>query len=169
MALIHCPECGKEVSNKAVACIHCGYPLADSASKGFQVVLASIGQNKVAVIKELRELRPEFGLVEAMNVIESVPCVILQGVPQDRAEYAKRCFQTVGAHALTQPAGSSISRLESMSFTESNSSPICPKCKSTSITTGQRGFSWFSGFIGSRKTINRCGNCGYSWQPKAGR
>lgn len=25
MALIKCPECGKQVSNKAEACIHCGY------------------------------------------------------------------------------------------------------------------------------------------------
>ena len=25
--LIKCPECGKDVSNKANACIHCGYPL----------------------------------------------------------------------------------------------------------------------------------------------
>ena len=28
MALITCPECGKEVSDKANACIHCGYPLS---------------------------------------------------------------------------------------------------------------------------------------------
>lgn len=27
MALISCPECGKEVSDKARTCIHCGYPL----------------------------------------------------------------------------------------------------------------------------------------------
>ena len=27
MALIKCPECGKNVSNQAEACIHCGYPL----------------------------------------------------------------------------------------------------------------------------------------------
>lgn len=27
MALIKCPECGNEVSDKAPACIHCGYPL----------------------------------------------------------------------------------------------------------------------------------------------
>lgn len=26
MALINCPECGKEVSDKAQACIHCGFP-----------------------------------------------------------------------------------------------------------------------------------------------
>lgn len=27
MALIKCPECGKEVSNTSKECIHCGYPL----------------------------------------------------------------------------------------------------------------------------------------------
>lgn len=27
MALIKCPECSKEVSDKATDCIHCGYPL----------------------------------------------------------------------------------------------------------------------------------------------
>ena len=27
MALINCPECGKEISDKSQACIHCGYPL----------------------------------------------------------------------------------------------------------------------------------------------
>ena len=28
MALIKCPECGKEISDKSPACIHCGYPVA---------------------------------------------------------------------------------------------------------------------------------------------
>ena len=27
MALIKCPECGKEISDKSNQCIHCGYPL----------------------------------------------------------------------------------------------------------------------------------------------
>lgn len=27
MALINCPECGKKISDKADACIHCGYPI----------------------------------------------------------------------------------------------------------------------------------------------
>lgn len=27
MALIKCPECGKEISDKSSACIHCGYPM----------------------------------------------------------------------------------------------------------------------------------------------
>ncbi|MDD4088128.1 MAG: zinc ribbon domain-containing protein [Tissierellia bacterium] len=30
MALIKCPECGKEISDKGVDCIHCGYPIHES-------------------------------------------------------------------------------------------------------------------------------------------
>lgn len=30
MALIKCPECGKDVSDRAPACIHCGYPLTSN-------------------------------------------------------------------------------------------------------------------------------------------
>lgn len=43
--------------------------------------------------------------------------------------------------------------------------PHCPKCGSTSITTGARGINWFWGTIGSGKTVNRCANCGYTWKP----
>ena len=32
MALINCPECGKEVSDRASACIHCGFPLSEVKS-----------------------------------------------------------------------------------------------------------------------------------------
>lgn len=30
MALIKCPECGKEISDKAKVCIQCGYPIAET-------------------------------------------------------------------------------------------------------------------------------------------
>ena len=51
-------------------------------------------------------------------------------------------------------------------ISQEQTSPItCPHCGSNQITTGQRGFSLLTGFIGSSKTVNRCGNCGYSWKP----
>lgn len=34
MALIECPECGGQVSDRAPACPHCGVPIANSASTG---------------------------------------------------------------------------------------------------------------------------------------
>lgn len=33
MALIICPECGKEVSDRAEACPHCGYPINEMVNK----------------------------------------------------------------------------------------------------------------------------------------
>lgn len=41
----------------------------------------------------------------------------------------------------------------------------CPKCNSTQITAGARGWKLTTGFIGSNKTVNRCAACGYSWTP----
>lgn len=41
----------------------------------------------------------------------------------------------------------------------------CPKCGSTQITTGQRGYSFLTGFLGSNKTVNRCAACGHTWKP----
>ena len=34
MALIKCPECGKEISDKAHTCVHCGYPLIEVIASG---------------------------------------------------------------------------------------------------------------------------------------
>ena len=34
MALIKCPECGKEVSDRAANCIHCGFPLSSLRTDG---------------------------------------------------------------------------------------------------------------------------------------
>lgn len=33
MALIKCPECGREISDKSKICIHCGYPLENEKDK----------------------------------------------------------------------------------------------------------------------------------------
>lgn len=32
MALIKCPECGREISDRAVSCPNCGFPLSESAT-----------------------------------------------------------------------------------------------------------------------------------------
>ena len=41
----------------------------------------------------------------------------------------------------------------------------CPRCGSTNITAGQRGYSLLTGFVGSGSTVNRCANCGHKWKP----
>lgn len=46
MALIKCPECGKEISDKSKACVHCGFPLDEYAP----VPVESI--SKVSAVEE---------------------------------------------------------------------------------------------------------------------
>ena len=58
MALIKCPECGKEISDKAPSCIHCGFPLAVSV-RAADVVEHKIDTNFEVkkVVKQLEEYR----------------------------------------------------------------------------------------------------------------
>lgn len=49
---------------------------------------------------------------------------------------------------------------------EDNKNQICcPKCNSTAIQTVNRGYSFWTGFLGSGSPRNVCQKCGYKWKP----
>ena len=62
----------------------------------FDVVLEGFGDNKIAVIKVVRELTG-LGLKEAKDVVEGAPKPILEGVAKDKAEEAKGKLEEAGA------------------------------------------------------------------------
>ncbi len=62
----------------------------------FDVVLESFGDNKIAVIKVVREVT-SLGLKEAKALVEGAPCNIVEGASKDDAEAAKEKFQAAGA------------------------------------------------------------------------
>ena len=62
----------------------------------FDVVLESFGDNKIAVIKVVREVT-SLGLKEAKALVESAPCNVLEGASKDDAEAAKEKFEAAGA------------------------------------------------------------------------
>lgn len=41
----------------------------------------------------------------------------------------------------------------------------CPRCGSTQITAGKRGYKLLSGLIGSSTVLNTCMKCGHQWRP----
>ena len=43
----------------------------------FDVVITDAGANKIAVIKAVREIKTDLGLVEAKNLVEKAPATIL--------------------------------------------------------------------------------------------
>ena len=63
----------------------------------FDVVLASAGENKINVIKAVREINPALGLVEAKNLVESAPKAILEGAKKEAADEAKKKLEAAGA------------------------------------------------------------------------
>lgn len=63
----------------------------------FNVVLAATGDNKIGVIKAVRELVPTLGLQEAKTLVESAPKEVLAGVNKSAAEEAKKKLEAAGA------------------------------------------------------------------------
>jgi large subunit ribosomal protein L7/L12 len=64
----------------------------------FDVVLESFGDNKIAVIKVVRELTG-LGLKEAKDVVEGAPKPVVEGAAKDKAEEAKGKLEDAGATA----------------------------------------------------------------------
>ena len=62
----------------------------------FDVILASIGDKKINVIKEVRALT-QLGLKEAKDLVESAPAPIKEGVPKEEAEEIKKKLEGAGA------------------------------------------------------------------------
>lgn len=62
----------------------------------FDVVLEGYGENKIAVIKVVRQLT-SLGLKEAKEVVENAPKAILEGAKKEDAEAAKEQLEAAGA------------------------------------------------------------------------
>ena len=62
----------------------------------FDVVLASAGGNKIAVIKEVRAITG-LGLKEAKDLVEGAPKPVKEGAKKDEAEEIKAKLEAAGA------------------------------------------------------------------------
>jgi large subunit ribosomal protein L7/L12 len=62
----------------------------------FDVVLTSVGSNKINVIKAVREVT-SLGLKEAKDLVDGAPKTVKEGVSKDEAEAVKKKFTEAGA------------------------------------------------------------------------
>lgn len=63
----------------------------------FDVILTGMGDNKLAVIKAVREINQNLGLKEAKDLVESAPKPVLEGAKKEAADEAKAKLETAGA------------------------------------------------------------------------
>lgn len=69
---------------------------AEEEKTEFDVELTEVGEQKVKVIKAVRELTG-LGLKEAKDAVDGAPKVLKQGVSKEEAEAAKKALEEVGA------------------------------------------------------------------------
>ncbi len=60
------------------------------------VMLASFGDNKIAVIKAIRAITG-LGLKESKDMVEGAPCAVKESVPPEEAEEMKKQLEEAGA------------------------------------------------------------------------
>lgn len=136
MALIKCPECGKDISDKSEKCINCGFPIRTiyylhENINGKDYDLSFLLDKSISQIEKIKQLKEITGcdiFVAKEMVLRYSPSTTQQNISDK--DIVK-----------------------------------CPKCGSTSISTGARGVNYIWGFIGASKTVNRCANCGHTWKP----
>jgi len=95
--LVHALEAEFGVSAAAMAAPAAGGAAAPAAEEKteFDVILTGFGEQKIKVIKVVREITGQ-GLAEAKATVEGVPSKIKEGVSKDEAEELKKKLTEVG-------------------------------------------------------------------------
>ena len=178
MALIKCPECGREISDRAKACIHCGFPLSEETSNAH---LSNDGPKKIVVSNP-----------DGLAIIYSATVSVVKsemGISEKEAKmYVKDgnpitidCLDSHSVQAVYSKLKESFVKVSSISNVEvrlvdadkdvvwdtrnTPKVPCCPKCGSTALATVNRGYSIVWGFLGSGTPVNVCQACGHKFKP----
>lgn len=184
MSLITCPECGKQVSDKAPACIHCGYPL--SSTSCYKIILDRLpdkntykGVNSdeyvaaaVCIKRSLKELS-NYTLAEASRIIRKCPCIIFDGLSEENADALVKKFTDVGAVVEKQSSTAELDKRLNRVIDEQergiapdpNAPVMCPKCGSTQIGMHKVNYGLTLTLLGSNVMENVCQKCGHRWRP----
>lgn len=191
MALIKCPECGKEISDKAPACIHCGFPLdqletvvENDDGKLYKLILKGTPiDTKVKTIKLVMDIQG-CGLKEGKDIVDNPPQVIATSLSHSDAQKLAKEFTDLQNSMDIQVDEEAVSSIDIFSKIQSNenerkekleraeaienSKPKCPTCGSTNIQKISGTKRWVTtglfGLASSNvgKTME-CKNCGYKW------
>lgn len=182
MALIKCPECGKEISDKAGKCPHCGYPIEEHLKRERQKELYKIKLNSITMPdKPKKDNRPFiFTVIGVLGIIiglvDNDGFTIFAGIVTaivsiwGRESNYKSDMEKYNL-AVTDMEKYRKKVLEEQQKTEerlANSLVKCPNCGSTDtkkISTTSKVASVAMVGIASGKIGKQyqCKKCGYKW------
>ena len=164
MSLVECPECARTVSDKAHACINCGFPVAEYLiNEEKERAAAEQAKRAAAEDEEEAKRRNEKILAEW----------------REQALRKKRMEQGI-SHDNSRQTSSSLRAEDVKRFHSTSNQVCCPSCNSTEISAGNKGFGLgkaaagglllgpvglLGGLVGSKETVITCLRCGFKWSP----
>lgn len=178
MALINCPECNKEISDKAEICIHCGYPIKSNKEINMQLYKIQFkkfcnhsmySKNRLKVVGFVNKIYNKYEpYAEHINLNKEY--IIFDGISKKSAELVKRFFESKGCIIeILHSNFTNLSEIDKKIISVYEESVIrCPTCGSTntekiSATSKVVGAATFGIFSKTAKSQFKCNHCGYKW------
>jgi hypothetical protein len=183
MALIKCPECGREISDKAISCPECGLPNPSDSRSDYEKLLDNICEkylisteyNNNEMAKAIKELRS----VTKMNFKEARDAIYLRKYGKTHTEMRedKKIQDRAEKKVRNRNIQNSLQTLSNLSAASKIAK--CPKCHSTSIAYDTKKLSISRAVVGnavagapgavlgglsSKKGYAVCLNCGKRWK-----
>lgn len=148
--LIKCPECGKDVSDKATNCIHCGYPLQP--------------------VRKPQEI-PVAPPVRKPQEIPATP----KSTKRSAMKRCSKCGAIYPADDKACPScgkagGKTMKVIKARAYADEKPAPNikCPTCGSTDVerisTMAKAVDIWAFGLFGNKRNKQfKCNTCRYMW------
>lgn len=154
MALINCPECNKEISDKAQSCPHCGCPI--NLNSKYSIHIVGYRDTDTAVFAGLKEvLGLDLEYEDVVKMLNDLPYKICEcDTEEDALILAKKLDRWWIDVNIIDTNGKTLS--------VNTNIVLCPKCSSTNIQIVPRKWSILTGIL-TNKTDRVCVNCKYKW------
>ena len=179
MTLLSCPECGEEISNRQPDihgikhCRYCDFAFEEEISHISQrnykdkpnvCYIDCIPYDLTVLKDEILRLQKR-GELNAAKVDEIIRDLCqTTGCMSEHSGYAL-VTQIKATGKVPKTFNGKIGVRTYQNRVRSDKL-CCPRCGSSHVAIGHRGYSIISGFWGSNRTMNRCGMCGYRWEPR---
>lgn len=179
MSLIKCPECNKEISDKATSCPMCGYPIGKENNKLLTKTASTIGMNicpKCGNFIIAKQKCPDCGtnMIDCNCSEEKWTNMLLDGTLNKWEELMRNKYVLSSDKFDKNLYGNRIKneQMEEIYYNQliENTSPIihCPTCNSTKVkkisgTAKVAGAALFGLLSKTARSQFKCENCGYKW------
>ncbi len=111
MALICCPECGREVSEHVAACVHCGASLHQAQEERFALVLLSVNADYEGLVQLIQETSKLEDREQAETLLSAPPVLLRRGLTRSEVLSFLKRLGSRAAVKLVRDVGETEAKL----------------------------------------------------------